>query len=109
MQITVFAAGSRGDVQPCVVLSRELQRAGYNVRLAAPQDFSGFAQEHGVVFHPLRGDVQQIMAGETGREFIDHDIVDGAPAARFAQRLKELIESGYGLHEGAHRSTSANG
>lgn len=29
----------------------------------------------------------------------DHDIVDGAPAARFAQRLKELIESGYGLCE----------
>ncbi len=27
----------------------------------------------------------------------DHDIVDGAPAARFTQRLKELIESGYGL------------
>jgi pyruvate/2-oxoglutarate dehydrogenase complex dihydrolipoamide acyltransferase (E2) component len=25
----------------------------------------------------------------------DHDIVDGAPAARFTQRLKELIESGY--------------
>ena len=29
----------------------------------------------------------------------DHDIVDGAPAARFTQRLKELIESGYGLKE----------
>lgn len=27
----------------------------------------------------------------------DHDVVDGAPAARFASRLKELIESGYGL------------
>jgi pyruvate/2-oxoglutarate dehydrogenase complex dihydrolipoamide acyltransferase (E2) component len=27
----------------------------------------------------------------------DHDIVDGAPAARFAQRFKELLESGYGL------------
>jgi pyruvate/2-oxoglutarate dehydrogenase complex dihydrolipoamide acyltransferase (E2) component len=27
----------------------------------------------------------------------DHDIVDGAPAARFTQRLKELIESGNGL------------
>lgn len=27
----------------------------------------------------------------------DHDIVDGAPAARFSQRLKGLIESGYGL------------
>jgi pyruvate/2-oxoglutarate dehydrogenase complex dihydrolipoamide acyltransferase (E2) component len=28
---------------------------------------------------------------------LDHDIVDGAPAARFAKRLKELIESGDGL------------
>ena len=39
------------------------------------------------------------------REFLsmtlsfDHDIVDGAPAARFTQRLKELLESGYGLIE----------
>jgi hypothetical protein len=29
----------------------------------------------------------------------DHDIVDGGPAARFTQRLVELIESGYGLDE----------
>lgn len=28
---------------------------------------------------------------------IDHDIIDGAPATRFALRLKELIESGFGL------------
>ncbi|HZS06519.1 MAG TPA: 2-oxo acid dehydrogenase subunit E2 [Blastocatellia bacterium] len=27
----------------------------------------------------------------------DHDIVDGAPAARFMRQFKELIESGYGL------------
>jgi hypothetical protein len=27
----------------------------------------------------------------------DHDIIDGAPAARFTDRLIELIESGYGL------------
>lgn len=30
---------------------------------------------------------------------IDHDVVDGAPAARFIKRLVELIESGYGLDE----------
>jgi pyruvate/2-oxoglutarate dehydrogenase complex dihydrolipoamide acyltransferase (E2) component len=30
---------------------------------------------------------------------LDHDIIDGAPAARFIERLKELIESGYGLEE----------
>ncbi len=28
----------------------------------------------------------------------DHDIVDGAPAARFTRRLVELVESGYGLY-----------
>ncbi len=30
---------------------------------------------------------------------VDHDIIDGAPAVRFTQHLKELIESGYGLRE----------
>jgi pyruvate/2-oxoglutarate dehydrogenase complex dihydrolipoamide acyltransferase (E2) component len=29
----------------------------------------------------------------------DHDLIDGAPAARFTRRLKELIESGFGLYE----------
>jgi pyruvate/2-oxoglutarate dehydrogenase complex dihydrolipoamide acyltransferase (E2) component len=29
----------------------------------------------------------------------DHDVIDGAPAARFVRRLTELIESGYGLAE----------
>jgi len=28
---------------------------------------------------------------------VDHDTVDGAPAARLTERLEELIESGYGL------------
>jgi pyruvate/2-oxoglutarate dehydrogenase complex dihydrolipoamide acyltransferase (E2) component len=28
---------------------------------------------------------------------LDHDMIDGAPAARFVTRLKELIESGFGL------------
>jgi pyruvate/2-oxoglutarate dehydrogenase complex dihydrolipoamide acyltransferase (E2) component len=29
----------------------------------------------------------------------DHDLVDGAPAARFARRFSELIEIGYGLEK----------
>jgi pyruvate/2-oxoglutarate dehydrogenase complex dihydrolipoamide acyltransferase (E2) component len=29
----------------------------------------------------------------------DHDVIDGAPAARFTRRLVELIEDGYGLDE----------
>ena len=37
----------------------------------------------------------------------DHDIVDGAPAARFTERLKDLIESGYGLPDSTVESEQA--
>ena len=72
MRVTIFAAGSRGDVQPCMVLGRGLQRAGFNVLLAAPENFSNFIREYDLRFHPLRGDVQQIMASETGRGFMEN-------------------------------------
>jgi len=29
----------------------------------------------------------------------DHDIIDGAPANRFLTKLKEYIESGFGLNQ----------
>src|SRR5713226_1548421 len=34
----------------------------------------------------------------------DHNIIDGAPAARFTERLKDLIESGYGLDDSTAES-----
>ena len=54
------------------------------------------------------GEKQVPVDGQTAaREYlsltisVNHEIVDGAPTARFARRLKELIESGYGLDESA--------
>jgi len=35
----------------------------------------------------------------------DHDVIDGAPAARFTRRLVELIESGYGLGEDENKKS----
>jgi pyruvate/2-oxoglutarate dehydrogenase complex dihydrolipoamide acyltransferase (E2) component len=37
---------------------------------------------------------------------MDHDVVDGAPAARFATRLKELVESCAGLSEEGSRAVA---
>jgi pyruvate/2-oxoglutarate dehydrogenase complex dihydrolipoamide acyltransferase (E2) component len=37
----------------------------------------------------------------------DHDVVDGAPAARFVRRLVDLIESGYGLEETRQESPAS--
>ena len=66
-KLTIFAAGSQGDIQPCVALALGSATAGYQVRLAAPEGFAAFIQQHGVDFYPLRGDVEQIMADDTGR------------------------------------------
>ena len=37
----------------------------------------------------------------------DHETIDGAPAARFTERLKELIEGGYGLDDSTVESEQA--
>jgi pyruvate/2-oxoglutarate dehydrogenase complex dihydrolipoamide acyltransferase (E2) component len=52
----------------------------------------GIAEKPGVV--EGRIEVREYLSVTVS---FDHDIVDGAPAARFTQRIKELIENGYGL------------
>ena len=37
----------------------------------------------------------------------NHDLIDGAPATRFTERLKDLIESGYGLDDSMIASEQA--
>lgn len=71
MKITIFAAGSQGDIQPCVVLGKGLQQHGFQINLAAPSDFADFISSHGLQFSPLRGDIKKIMSSETGRKFME--------------------------------------
>ena len=91
MRITIFAAGSRGDIQPCVVLGKGLQQAGFDVLLAAPENFAAFVQEHDLVFHPLHGDVQAIMAGETGRQFMEGGSTNPIQSIRAMRKMLEPV------------------
>ena len=52
----------------------------------------GIGEKPGVVDHRI--EVRQYLSVTIS---VDHDLIDGAPAARFIQRLKELIERGDGL------------
>jgi pyruvate/2-oxoglutarate dehydrogenase complex dihydrolipoamide acyltransferase (E2) component len=52
----------------------------------------GISEKPGVVAHRI--EVREYLSVTLS---FDHDVIDGAPAARFAQRLRELIESGDGL------------
>ncbi len=55
----------------------------------------GISEKPGVVNH--RVEVREYLSITIS---LDHDVIDGAPAARFIQRLKKLVESGVGLDIG---------
>ena len=55
----------------------------------------GLAEKPGVVHHKI-----EVREYQSVTITFDHDVIDGAPAARFMQRLKKLVESGDGLDEG---------
>lgn len=61
MHISVLAHSSRGDVQPYLALGVGFQRAGHEVRLAAPELFRGFVARYGLEFAPLAGDPRRPM------------------------------------------------
>ena len=52
----------------------------------------GIAKKPGIV-----GDKIEVREYLGMTVLFDHDVADGAPVARFVQRLRELIENGYGL------------
>jgi UDP:flavonoid glycosyltransferase YjiC (YdhE family) len=69
-------------------LGRGLQRAGYRVCLAAPEDFADFIRKHEVDVYPLRGDVQQVMASDTGREFVE---TGGANPIKSIRAMRKMV------------------
>lgn len=54
----------------------------------------GIARKPGVVDEPI--EIREYLYLTIN---FDHDMIDGAPAARFTQQLIDLIESGYGLDD----------
>jgi UDP:flavonoid glycosyltransferase YjiC (YdhE family) len=48
MKFVLACWGSRGDVEPCAAVGRELLRRGHEVRMAVPPDQVGFAESAGL-------------------------------------------------------------
>ncbi len=48
MKVVLASYGTRGDVEPCVALGRELLRRGHEVRMAVAPDLVGFAESAGL-------------------------------------------------------------
>jgi hypothetical protein len=72
-------------------------RAGWGLGMpvhSLAMTIGGIAEKPGVV--EGRIEVREYLSVTLS---FDHDVVDGAPAARFAQRFAELMERSYGLAE----------
>ena len=48
MKFVLASYGTRGDVEPCVAVGRELLRSGHEVRMAVPPDLVGFVESAGL-------------------------------------------------------------
>lgn len=78
MHITVFALGSRGDVQPLLALAVGLQKTGrHKIRFAAPDNFEPLVREYQLDFFPLGIDTRNLMGAggpttglESGFDFL---------------------------------------
>ena len=48
MKFVLACYGTRGDVEPCAAVGRELLRRGHEVRMAVPPDLVGFVESAGL-------------------------------------------------------------
>ena len=63
MKFVLASWGSRGDVEPCVAVGRELLRRGHEVRMAVSPDLVGFAESAGLAAVAYGPDLQAPLEG----------------------------------------------
>jgi UDP:flavonoid glycosyltransferase YjiC (YdhE family) len=61
MKFVLAAYGTRGDIEPCAAVGRELARRGHEVRMAVPPDMLGLAESVGLAAVAYGPDTQGQM------------------------------------------------
>jgi UDP:flavonoid glycosyltransferase YjiC (YdhE family) len=61
MKFVVACYGTRGDVEPCAAVGRELLQRGHEVRMAVPPDLVGFIESAGLAADAYGPDLQAIL------------------------------------------------
>ncbi|TGO64271.1 hypothetical protein BOTNAR_0090g00010 [Botryotinia narcissicola] len=62
LNIDIQIVGSRGDVQPFIVLGQELKASGHRIRIATHGNFKDFVESSNLEFLPIDGDPTGLMA-----------------------------------------------
>lgn len=85
--IVILAAGSRGDIQPCVALGRELVRRGDRVRVIASGPYKDLVVGAGLEFAGLSADPSKVLSSEEGQTLL----AGGRSPVRFIQGLRRIF------------------
>jgi UDP:flavonoid glycosyltransferase YjiC (YdhE family) len=87
MRVLIVTMGSRGDVQPYIALGQGLQDAGHIVKIATHCNFQSFVEEHGLLFAPLRADMQELMKTDSGQRMW----ASGGNSALYGHRFFQAV------------------
>jgi UDP:flavonoid glycosyltransferase YjiC (YdhE family) len=69
MRFVLATLGSRGDVEPCAAIGRELQRRGHEVRMAVPPNFVSFVESAGLTSVVPHGPDQELQNANLRRKY----------------------------------------
>jgi len=87
MHFVIASIGTRGDVQPYVVLGKELQARGHKVTIATHVEHRNLIEPHGLAHRAIFGSFREMMNSEAGRRFLE----SGASPARYLKAFRELF------------------
>ncbi|MFB4320045.1 glycosyltransferase [Actinomadura sp. 21ATH] len=86
--VVIVAAGSRGDIQPCVALGQALVARGDHVRLVASARYAGMVEKAGPMeLAPLTADPTEILDSEAGQELL----AGGRNPVRFLGGFRRIL------------------
>ncbi|WP_155764441.1 glycosyltransferase, partial [Mycobacterium colombiense] len=69
MKFAVASYGTRGDIEPCLTIGRELMRRGHSVRMAVPPNLVGLAEAAGLPAIGYGPDMHDFWSDEFIRDF----------------------------------------
>ncbi len=70
MKIAILTIGTRGDVQPYVVLGQALKQRGHQVTLSTAKNFEQLVKSYDIDFTPVEADFQELLDSDEGKKMM---------------------------------------
>jgi UDP:flavonoid glycosyltransferase YjiC (YdhE family) len=90
MKFVLASYGTRGDIEPCVAVGRELQSRGHEVHMAIPPDLIDFAAAAGISAVAYGPDLQDVL--DAHRNFWTHFFRNFWKIRELIRLRREVVE-----------------